>query len=160
VVHLYILSLKEYSPSFIIFYNIFVHTHPPLYTTYIFNYSLFYIILYNYHILFLLFNNNTVNINCKSQFLKIDNSFFLFSFLLFFFPFLLFFFLLLFLFPTPKRATAPFYFSLLTWLSGGYRGAPILTVYCVAGMIEAAVVATRTRGLPSRSIYRAPVQIA
>jgi hypothetical protein len=33
-------------------------------------YSLFYIIPYNYHILFLLFNNNIVNINYKPRFLK------------------------------------------------------------------------------------------
>jgi hypothetical protein len=46
---------------------------------------LFYIIKYNYHLLFLLSNNDIINVNYKSQFLKkIDNPFFffLFSFLL------------------------------------------------------------------------------
>jgi hypothetical protein len=52
------------------FYRTVFCTRSPLYPISISNYSLFYIILYNYHILFLLFNNNIVNINCKSQFLK------------------------------------------------------------------------------------------
>jgi hypothetical protein len=115
------------------------------------NYSLFFTLFtsiskfyINYHILFLLFNNNIVNVNYKSQILKIDNLFFLFSFLLFF-SFL--FFLLLFLSSTPKRATALFSFSLLTKLSSWLQETPILMVYYAAGKIETgtAAAANRTR---------------
>jgi hypothetical protein len=60
---------KKYSLLFIVFYDFYSIVFLYSFTS-IFNYSLFYIILYNYHILFLLLNNNILNINCKSQFLK------------------------------------------------------------------------------------------
>jgi hypothetical protein len=46
------------------------------------------ILLYNRHLLFLLLNNNTININCQSQFLK-NQIIYFFSFLLSFSPFFL-----------------------------------------------------------------------
>jgi hypothetical protein len=60
-------AIHTRSPLKNILYPLYFLQYSFLYSfTSIFNYSLFYIILYNYHILFLLFNNNIVNINYKS----------------------------------------------------------------------------------------------
>jgi hypothetical protein len=83
---------------------------------YIYFHPLFYINLYNYHLLFSLPNNNMLNIICQLQFLKIDNLFYfsLFSFLSapipFFFSLFTFFFLFPFLFLF-LSLPFPFYFS-------------------------------------------------
>jgi hypothetical protein len=66
-------ALKKYFLSFTVFsnsYSTIFRTHKPLNPPFISNYSLFYIISYNFHLLFLLFDNNIVNLNCESQFLK------------------------------------------------------------------------------------------
>jgi hypothetical protein len=58
-------TLKDFS-----FYSTVFRNYEPLNPTSISNYPLFYIITYNYHLLFLLSDNNIVHANCESQFLK------------------------------------------------------------------------------------------
>jgi hypothetical protein len=84
------------------------------------NYALIYIILYNYHLLFSLPNNNIVNIICETQILKkqtihffffpVFSSFFLFPYIFFFLSFPLS--LSFFLYPSSSF----FFFSLLLLL--------------------------------------------